>query len=100
MITLTNIRKQLNKAIDVFNGYNKEDYHFTAMMKTIYGYGSGMALVDGKVDYTDDMSRKEYHYRVVENFEEEDERTVGYLSATKYFLRGLDNPYEILVYVS
>jgi DNA-binding winged helix-turn-helix (wHTH) protein len=98
MITLTNIRKGINKAIDVFNGHGKEDYHYNALIQTIYG--RGFALVDGSAEYNNEMTQKRHNYRVVENYEEENERTVGYLSVTKYFLNGVDNPYEILAYVS
>ena len=95
--------KRLNRLIADFNGYGKEDRDFTAMVNVLYN--NGYSLFDGKIKYTNDMTAKHYKYRIVKdsvdgNGDYCEGKTVGYLTAYKSFVRGIDNPYEILAYVS
>ena len=96
-------RRQVNNLIYEYNGYNKTDDDFVKMIRTFYD--NSFQLLDGQIEYTPDMTSKRYSYRVAElKFDENEDviegKTIGYLSAVKYFLRGLDNPFEILAYVS
>jgi hypothetical protein len=96
-------KNKANKLIQDFNGYNKTDGDFINMIHTLYN--EGLSLLDGKVEYSNDMSNKHYFYKVVEDkYDEKDDwlegKTIGYLSAYKCFVRGIDNNYEILAYIS
>ncbi|GHU51670.1 hypothetical protein AGMMS49975_05840 [Clostridia bacterium] len=99
----TTIRKA-NDLIRNYQGYGKEDKDFTAMLHELYN--AVLSLLNGEVEYNSDMTSKHYFYKVVEDKTDDETgewyegRTVGYLSAYKCFVRGLDEPYEILAYVS
>lgn len=95
--------RKLNNMIYGFNGYEKEDNDFTAMIHTLHN--AGMMLMDGEIEYNSDMTNKHYKYRLAETIIDEydqvvDGKTIGYLSAYKCFVNGIEKPYEILAYVS
>lgn len=96
-------KRSLNKQLTNFNGYGKTDTNFKEMLKVLYD--QGLVLSEGKIEYSDGMASKSYNYKISSGETSEDgdwveTKVIGYLSATKYFINGLDNPYEILVYMS
>jgi hypothetical protein len=95
--------KRANALITGYNGYGKTDDDFTAMIHSLNA--GGLSLMDGEVEYSPDMTNKHYFYRLAEdrydnNGDWYEGKTVGWLSAYKCFVRGIDNLYEILAYVS
>ena len=96
-------RRKINNLIYHHNGHGKTDADFNAIIQTFYA--NGLQLLEGNIEYSPDMTNKRYSYRVAElKYDEYEDvcegKTIGYLSAVKYFLSGLDKPYEILAYVS
>ena len=97
--------KQLNRLVNKYNGYNKTDRDFKSMIDVFAQYG--LMLLNGNIEYSDDMTSKRYNYRIVEEvyneeFNQVDEgKTVGYLTAMKCWRTDdLEQPFEILAYVS
>ena len=96
---------RLNKFVSKYNGYGKTDIDFKNMFDVFTQYG--LMLLDGNIEYSDDMTSKRYNYRIVEEvyneeFDQiEEGKTVGYLTAMKCWRTDdLEQPFEILVYVS
>lgn len=97
--------KQLNRLVCKYTGANKTDDDFREMIEIFFQYH--LALLDGDIEYSPDMTSKRYSYRIAEEvyneeFDQVDEgKTVGYLTAVKCWRAGdLEQPYEILAYVS
>lgn len=93
--------RQLNNLVSKYCGRHKTDDDFTALITLFSQYK--LMLVDGDIRYSPDMTSKRYNYRIEEEACDKDlnHKTVGYFTAMKCWnTTDLEEPYEILAYVS
>jgi hypothetical protein len=95
--------RQANRIVAEYNGFNKTDDDFTAMLNALYR--RGLWLADGTEEYYEGMTRKIYTFRVAKTRVGKDGepyggKSIGTLIAYKCWrTRNPDAPFEILAYI-
>jgi len=95
-------KRQLSALLAESSGYGKTDADFTALMQKIQ---EDCSLFDGDINYNTEMTSKRYFFRVtldaVDKYGDWCEgETIAHIVVYKCFTRGLDDPYEIMGYVT
>lgn len=95
--------RKANILIQPYQGYGKTESDFVAMIHSLSN--AGLLLMDGDINYNNDMTNKHYVFRLsISTIDEYDQvvegKTVGYLTAYKCWARRNDDRFEILAYIS